>query len=156
MRRGILITNGGVPEYIGQILGYAEHEEFSENACIRVTNIGAKWWVCQGDDVFIFVTVCNDGAYQKTIDLVLEDIIDNVIIDARTFTLSPQASEVVISKWKTKGLRLGNHVLYAQVKPSPEQSDYQGSSQSARAERAYREVALAEANQILGRLTERQ
>ena len=138
MKHRVLITNDRATEHIGQIQGYMEHKEFaraSTDNCVRVTNIGAKWWVRHGDDVLVFVTVCNDGACRETFDLTLEDTTRKVVIDNRTVTLLSRASEVVTFKWKTEGFSLGEHVLYAKVTPSS--------------------VALDEANQILQMLQRR-
>jgi len=152
MRRKVLVTNGRAPECIDDILGHAKQEEFDGVGAItdaRITNVGTKWWVCQGDDALAFVTVCNEGTCRETVDLTLEGTVMNITIGTRTVSLPPQATQVIIFRWETNGFGIGEHFLHAQVKPNSQPSENLQSPRPVTSERASREAALAEVYKIL-------
>ena len=84
-------------------------------AGVTITDMEVRSRVKTGDVTPVYVTVCNQGAHQKMVEVTLTDTSENIIIGRRAVTLHPGAYREVIFNWKTKGVSLGEHILDTKV-----------------------------------------
>lgn len=104
-----------------------------------VTDIQTRTFIWKGSKVPVHVTVCNQGPYEETAEVILEDTSKNVLIGRQWVTLPPESSQVVTFEWKTRSFGLGNHVLYAEAIADPRPYDPQEGLCHSRTESYYSE-----------------
>jgi hypothetical protein len=82
---------------------------------LAISEIEARPRVYKGDTEAVYVRVSNTGTNEETGDVILTDATENVLIGRQTVTLPPGDSQMVKFNWETKGFRLGDHDLDAEV-----------------------------------------
>lgn len=91
---------------------------------VAVTAFGVPAAVFPGTPTNLTVTVRNAGDSVETVDVVVRDKTDGVVLGAdRVSNLSPATTSEVSLLWNPAGASLGYHALEAQAGPVPEETD---------------------------------
>lgn len=85
---------------------------------LAIDAIEARPRVRQGDTEAVHVRVSNRGTYEEAGDITLTNATENVLIGRQAISVPPGASQIVKFNWETKGSRLGDHDLDAEIEPA--------------------------------------
>ena len=98
---------------------------------VAVTAVAAPSSVLQGDTAAVDVYTGNQGDFDETFTLTLEDTTDTVTIGTETVTLASGASTTVGFTWDTTSVSYGDHLLTATASGVAEDANAVNDSASA-------------------------
>ncbi len=92
---------------------------------LAIDEIQARPRVHTGDTEAVYVRVSNPGMSEEAGDIRLTDATENVLIGRQAISVPPGASQIVKFNWETKGFRLGDHDMDAEIEPAGSRRPHQ-------------------------------
>ena len=101
---------------------------------VAITDVSASSIVSLGDLVQVSVTAANQGDYQESFTVTLDDTTDSVNIGSQQVLLDAQTSTVLTFWWDTSGASIGMHELIAAASTVPGETQTVNNTDSAMVE----------------------